>query len=48
MEPETQIPRNTPGGGFVAPDPEVLGTLLDGYEVVELIACGGMGAVYRA
>jgi len=48
MEPETQIPRNTPGGGFVAPDPEVLSGLLDGYEVVELIACGGMGAVYRA
>jgi len=38
----------TPGGSFAAPEPAHLSSLLDGYEVSELIACGGMGAVYRA
>lgn len=31
-----------------APDPAALSALLEGYDVQELVACGGMGAVYRA
>ena len=34
--------------GFEAPEPEELDTLLPAYEVKQLIACGGMGAVYLA
>jgi hypothetical protein len=34
--------------GFEAPDPSQLMSLFPGYDVECLIACGGMGAVYRA
>lgn len=34
--------------GFVPPDPEKLAHLFPGYDIVRLIACGGMGAVYEA
>lgn len=34
--------------GFTAPDPTHLADLFPGYEIVRLIACGGMGAVYEA
>lgn len=34
--------------GFVAPDPEYLAHLFPGYQIIRLIACGGMGAVYEA
>lgn len=33
---------------FEAPDPKELTNLLSGYDVTDLIAVGGMGAVYRA
>ena len=33
---------------FVAPEPEVLAPLFPNYAITSLIACGGMGAVYRA
>jgi len=48
MKPETLDTRATANGEFVAPDAGELSELLVGYEVVDLIACGGMGAVYRA
>ena len=35
-------------GAFVAPDCSTLNDLLPAFEFRELIACGGMGAVYRA
>jgi len=34
--------------GFVAPEPSDLAPLFAGYEIHDLIATGGMGAVYRA
>ena len=34
--------------GFVAPEPSELAALLPGYEIYNLIAAGGMGAVYAA
>jgi serine/threonine protein kinase len=34
--------------GFTPPDPEHLADLFPGYQIVRLIACGGMGAVYEA
>ena len=34
--------------GFKAPEPGELNSLLPAYEVKQLIACGGMGAVYLA
>ena len=37
-----------PGRGFEAPRLEQLNATLDGYEVLERIGHGGMGAVYRA
>lgn len=37
-----------PGRGFEAPRVEQLNATLDGYEVLERIGHGGMGAVYRA
>ena len=33
---------------FTPPEPAELDALLEGYEVSALLACGGMGAVYRA
>ncbi len=33
---------------FTPPDPEFLAQLLPGYQIIRLIACGGMGAVYEA
>jgi serine/threonine protein kinase len=33
---------------FIPPDPSHLADLFPGYEIVRLIACGGMGAVYEA
>lgn len=35
-------------GTFEAPDPEEIARLFPAFEVHSLIACGGMGAVYRA
>lgn len=35
-------------GAFIAPDCSTLNELLPAFEFHELIACGGMGAVYRA
>jgi len=46
--PEADGSFRTPGGSFAAPEAAQLTELLDGYEVTELIARGGMGAVYRA
>lgn len=37
-----------PGAGFVPPDVGSLSQQLDQLEVLELIGCGGMGAVYKA
>ncbi|MFU8893483.1 MAG: protein kinase domain-containing protein [Luteolibacter sp.] len=34
--------------GFTPPAPEHLADLFPGYQIVRLIACGGMGAVYEA
>ncbi len=34
--------------GFTPPDPEHLARLFPSYDIVRLIACGGMGAVYEA
>jgi len=34
--------------GFIAPDPADLAPLFPGYDIQDLIATGGMGAVYRA
>lgn len=34
--------------GFTAPDPSQLADLFPGYQIVRLVACGGMGAVYEA
>jgi len=33
---------------FIPPDPEHLADLFPGYQIIRLIACGGMGAVYEA
>src|SRR6187200_2822323 len=34
--------------GFVPPTPEELGKIIPQFEILELLAKGGMGAVYRA
>jgi len=39
---------NEGGSGFIPPDIEELSAGLPGYEFIDLLACGGMGAVYRA
>lgn len=33
---------------FIPPEPEELAHLFPGYQIIRLIACGGMGAVYEA
>ena len=45
---ERSKPTNPGQGAFVAPDCSTLNELLPAFEFHELIACGGMGAVYRA
>jgi len=39
---------NSSPTGFIPPDPAHLAGLFPGYQIVRLIACGGMGAVYEA
>ena len=39
---------NEEPSGFIPPDIEELSQGLPGYEFIDLLACGGMGAVYRA
>lgn len=45
--PEGAAGRDYPAPGFLAPSPVELQQLLAGYEVIDLIGRGGMGAVYR-
>ncbi len=41
-------PPTATGQTFVPPSPEELDAVLEGYEVVEMLGAGGMGAVYKA
>ena len=48
MPQEGQEAVATPRGGFVPPSPAELAPVFPQLEIVELLGCGGMGAVYKA